>query len=303
MSSNGFYRRRRGLLEHMAAGRITLFDDGLHDFLCLNAQSRFGTGSAVPPGVWVGSARKIYLLTGRHESERQIRRSLEKLTRIGWIKRWHEQGRRGDYPILISKLVVRDASGRDFVVSAEDTTDWRHPTLLPCSDLVRDLSVKRPRTARDLSGLLQEGKNEEGKKKEIIGRSVPGVPERLFEIWNEERKTLPEAKKLTKERRQKCLARMGSNPDFPNTFRAAVRKARETPFCCGARGWKVTFDWLLENDKNCLKVIEGNYDDQGGRNGAVGARGKDSNRSNGRGTTMAGALRESASFPFKPSEI
>lgn len=302
MNEGGFYRRRRGALDHLKSGRITLFDNGVHDFLCLNAQSQVVNGSGVPPGVWIGSAAKIYLLTGRQESERRIRRCLEKLSRIGWIKRWHEQGRRGDYPILISKFVVRDVSGRDFVVSAEDTTDWRHPVLLPCSDPARDVTVKRPRRDREASGFLQELKNEEGNKKEILGHSVPDVPERLFEIWNEERGTLPEVKKLTKERRQKCLARIRNNPDFLNTFRAAVRKARETPFCCGARGWKLAFDWLVENDKNCLKVIEGNYDEVDG-DGAAGAGRKDSGRSRGRSAAVAGALTESTNYPYKPSEI
>ena len=26
------------------------------------------------------------------------------------------------------------------------------------------------------------------------------------------------------------------------------------------RGWKASFDWLFENDKNWVKVYEGNYD-------------------------------------------
>ena len=25
------------------------------------------------------------------------------------------------------------------------------------------------------------------------------------------------------------------------------------------RGWKASFDWLLENDSNIMKVLEGNY--------------------------------------------
>ena len=28
------------------------------------------------------------------------------------------------------------------------------------------------------------------------------------------------------------------------------------------RGWKASFDWLFENDKNWVKVYEGNYDNK-----------------------------------------
>jgi hypothetical protein len=43
-----------------------------------------------------------------------------------------------------------------------------------------------------------------------------------------------------------------------------VLKAASTPFCLGSndRGWRVTFDWLIENDKNISKLLEGNYDGQ-----------------------------------------
>ena len=258
MTVRGFYRRRRGVLEHLQSGRITLFDAAVHDFLCLNAQSQVGNGSAIPPGVWTGSATKIYLLTGRNESQRIIRRSLEKLARIGWIKTWHEQGRKGDYPILISRLVVRDASGNDFIVNSEETTDWRHPVLLPYEPPRRDVTVKRPRCDREASGLLQEEKNEGGKK-ETLG------PESLFEIWNSERGILPQVRTLTPGRNRKCLARLKADPGFLETFCAAVRKARETPFCRGENdtGWKVTFDWLLRNEDHCQRVLEGNYDRKG----------------------------------------
>jgi len=32
----------------------------------------------------------------------------------------------------------------------------------------------------------------------------------------------------------------------------------KSPFLTGD-GWKVSFDWLIENDTNYLKTLEGNY--------------------------------------------
>lgn len=100
--------------------------------------------------------------------------------------------------------------------------------------------------------------------------SAPGVCEQLLAFWNENRGPLPEVLKLTKGRREKILGRIKADPNFPQTFEAAVLKAIETPFCCGAgeRGWKATFDWFFQNDKNTVRVLEGAYD--GGKGGSNG---------------------------------
>ena len=41
----------------------------------------------------------------------------------------------------------------------------------------------------------------------------------------------------------------------------AVKLAARTPFCRGQndRGWKMDFDFLIENDTNLTKVLEGKY--------------------------------------------
>jgi hypothetical protein len=89
------------------------------------------------------------------------------------------------------------------------------------------------------------------------------VCEQIVTIWNSERGTLPKVEKLTETRRRKINARIQSDPEFLKTFTAAVQKAARTPFLCGAgdRGWKATFDWMIENDTNAVAVTEGKYDD------------------------------------------
>ena len=154
--ARGWYRRRRAILEHLLSGSITLFDAAIHDFICLNVQSRVAIGSSIPPGVWFGSARKIFLLTGRCDSERRIQRSISKLEKLNWIKRFHNQGVRGDYPILIEHFIVSDGEGHNFTINAAETTDWRDPVLEPIERHVSDASVKRRRTVAESSPLLQD---------------------------------------------------------------------------------------------------------------------------------------------------
>ncbi len=97
----------------------------------------------------------------------------------------------------------------------------------------------------------------------------------LAEIWESERGSLPELRAMTAERVARCrerlrnAARGETNAEqgsalskFFDDFREAVRRAAATPFLLGAgpAGWRANFDWLVANDTNYLKVLEGRYD-------------------------------------------
>ena len=47
-------------------------------------------------------------------------------------------------------------------------------------------------------------------------------------------------------------------------LKLVFEKAQASSFLKGdnKRGWKASFDWFFENDKNWVKVYEGNYDDK-----------------------------------------
>ena len=133
--SLGFYKRRRGILEHLEAGRLSLLDLGIHDFICLKANSIVGNGSIFPPGVWHGSAAAILAnCPCGNISERMIQRSLQHLEKIRFLKRWRVPGKHGNYPILISRFSVRTQAGKEYIVNTSATTDWRQPELEAVSD-------------------------------------------------------------------------------------------------------------------------------------------------------------------------
>jgi len=85
--------------------------------------------------------------------------------------------------------------------------------------------------------------------------------EELLEIYERERGSLPAAVTLTPERRRQCALRVRAGLGREE-FGAAVRRAAATPFLAGegARGWRASFDWLIANDTNVRKVIEGVYE-------------------------------------------
>lgn len=94
-------------------------------------------------------------------------------------------------------------------------------------------------------------------------------PEVLLEIWQQERGSLAEVRELSPERTSRCSERIsharskGKNvAQFLADFREAVARSAATPFLLGEGpgGWCANFDWLIANDTNYLKVIEGRYD-------------------------------------------
>jgi hypothetical protein len=84
-----------------------------------------------------------------------------------------------------------------------------------------------------------------------------------LEIWNAETTApLPKALTLGSSRLRKVHARLREHA--PDWWQAAIRRVEASAFCRGAndRGWVATFDWLMANDENVAKVIEGKYDNR-----------------------------------------
>ncbi|UCF38978.1 MAG: hypothetical protein JSU96_09130 [Acidobacteriota bacterium] len=104
------------------------------------------------------------------------------------------------------------------------------------------------------------------------------IPDGMFEnfrVMNTGGFSQPE--KLTRSRRDKCLARVRSAQQdkslgkekqerleaFLSRWGEAITRGLLSDFLTGggSRGWKASFDWFVANDENYLKVLEGRYDD------------------------------------------
>lgn len=89
----------------------------------------------------------------------------------------------------------------------------------------------------------------------------------LFDLWNEVvTGILPTVRKpLSSDRQKKCAVRMKEHSlqEWREIFRLMIT----TPFLCGSndRGWQADFDWIIANDGNATKVLEGKYQNAGGR--------------------------------------
>jgi len=100
--------------------------------------------------------------------------------------------------------------------------------------------------------------------------SVTVRPEEYANVWNQNRGHLPKVVEFTESRRRKVKTRIAQGLTL-DRFAAVVRRCRATPFLSGqnGNGWCASFDWLIGNDTNVSKVMEGKYDGGIGGSGAT----------------------------------
>lgn len=86
-------------------------------------------------------------------------------------------------------------------------------------------------------------------------------------MWNETCTGFPKLFTISEARKNKMrlrIAEMGGLEKALPLIKQIFEKMQQSKFLKGdnKRGWKASFDWLFENDKNWVKVYEGNYDNK-----------------------------------------
>ena len=89
------------------------------------------------------------------------------------------------------------------------------------------------------------------------------ILEKITNLYHSVCKSYPRIVKLTESRKHKMLIRFQDEMKGDWALLERVfRKMEESKFMRGdnKKGWTATLDWLISNDKNWVKVAEGNYD-------------------------------------------
>ena len=98
--------------------------------------------------------------------------------------------------------------------------------------------------------------------------SQPDTPyDEILKLWNENAKrNIPKVRMLSQARKDKVRLRikeMGGIEEAMKTLPECFKKIADSDFCNGSSGkWTATWDWFFDNDKNWVKVLEGNYDNR-----------------------------------------
>jgi hypothetical protein len=119
----GFVMIRRGLEEHLVAGKISAFEAGI--YLLIHLQSDFRTG------VWTGSAARLQSTAPRGSTLRKIQRALNRLSQIGFIRVFHRHGVRGNYRVFIDKFEPSSGALKGMRLSAWKSECSRNPFYEP----------------------------------------------------------------------------------------------------------------------------------------------------------------------------
>jgi len=97
-------------------------------------------------------------------------------------------------------------------------------------------------------------------------KTLPPVKEfsdAILTAWNELVKSHPilsSVSKISPDRRRSLKARY-SNKHFRENWEKVIESIPKYPFLLGKNDWKwkISFDWLIANDTNYLKILEGKY--------------------------------------------
>lgn len=148
-------------------------------------------------------------------------------------------------------MITLESNAKGTVVSV---IKWNTYNVEPVKKVTQS---KQPEVTEILHG-PDTNKNEYNEKKEDIGDKSP-PPSALMILWNQIIKE-PKVTSLSRTRETKCRLRLKerSKPEWE----AILKRIASTPFLQGKndRGWRADFDWLIANDTNATKVIEGKYD-------------------------------------------
>lgn len=110
-----------------------------------------------------------------------------------------------------------------------------------------------------------EGKEKEGDP-QVGGNGTeraanPDWPREFVNLFNSKVEYIPKVSELSSSRREKINTRKKEKADL--AWWARVFEKADNVLIPGKEGkkdWFPTFDWLIDNDKNAVKVFEGNYD-------------------------------------------
>lgn len=134
----------------------------------------------------------------------------------------------------------------------------------------------------DLLCKEKENKNKKEKEnKKDNKESAPALADAVREFNSQLSDKIPMVVVFNDKRKKKLKLRFEEFKQFGNAdevWLAIIDKIKNSRFLCGEAGdWKCSFDWLVENSTNWLKVYEGQYDNKQKQSNSTNWQGADYN--------------------------
>ena len=166
--------------------------------------------------------------------------------------------------ITICNYVTYQSLGREVgqKVRQEVGTEVGHPPSSPSSSSPAPSSSTPPISPN----LFEEQKEERDTGVSPKKRTIDF--DQVKRTWNDSMtRKVPKIQGLSEARKEKVKVRveeMGGWDEARAILQDCFKKVNDSDFCNGANDhqWVATFDWFFSNDKNWMKVSEGNYDNR-----------------------------------------
>lgn len=140
---------------------------------------------------------------------------------------------------------------------AEYQTPWTESNQQTNQQTNQQVTSSQPASNQQVTTYNQGNKGNKGEAGE--DGLTPSV---VLSQWNKMAAVagLPTCMKLSAERVRHVTARI-AEPAFRNSVAKIMTLISESDFLAGNndRGWRITFDWLVKNDGNYVKILEGRY--------------------------------------------
>lgn len=148
---------------------------------------------------------------------------------------------------------IDEGSSQEIVIGREKEIGKEEEGNAPAGDFAQPLLLE----PKELYKYLVKDKNT---VHDFLKTHKPDFIDPYVDYWNlfATEKGFAKVEAISDSRRKKFKVRI-KEPTF--NFCAILFKAGKSEFICTEGNW-FTFDWVLENDKNYLKVLEGNYDNK-----------------------------------------
>ena len=160
----------------------------------------------------------------------------------------------------------------EIIENAYRISNWEKHQNVEGLDKIREQTRKRVSDYREKNKQLQppqecnvtsnatvtHGNGTEVELEEEVERDIIPYTE-IQNEWNNH-KNLPQIMKMTVKRKDKLKVRWKQFKSI-DPFKESFSLISQSDFCTGQnnKGWKVDFDWVIKNEENMVKVLEGKY--------------------------------------------
>ena len=133
------------------------------------------------------------------------------------------------------------------------------------TDIDKDIDIEEEKDIIDIelenNSLSEDKSSEPTPEKTPKGIGLKEVKE-FVDLYNSIAIRLPKVQKISSNREKKIKARL-KNIDL-NGWKQVFERCEKSDFCCGVNknNWTASLDWLISNDNNYVKVLEGRYDNK-----------------------------------------